>query len=131
MRISDGFPFGFSFGFSLGFCSSLGSCSRLFSLRALLPGLKPMRLARLGLLLVLPLTATVCFADETDPATVTMAKTIIADYHARRAECASAPDNEKSMCYYRLKIGQWDYKEAKRILAEYNSEPVRIAGSQP
>jgi hypothetical protein len=66
-----------------------------------------------------------------EPAEVSMAKTIVDDYRSRRAECAAAAENARAMCYYRLKVGLWDYKEAKRILAEYSRESVLMAQTIP
>lgn len=46
-----------------------------------------------------------------------MAQNIVADYKAVRSECARLPKGpQKQACYYRLRIKQWDYQEAKAIL---------------
>lgn len=70
-------------------------------------------------------------ASVDEPAEVSMAKTIVDDYRKRRAECAAADASARTMCYYRLKVGLWDYKEAKRILAEYSRESVLVAQTIP
>jgi len=54
-----------------------------------------------------------------DSAEVKLALGIVHKYRELRADCRSLPDEQKSMCFYRLKIGNWDYREAKLILAKH------------
>jgi len=52
-------------------------------------------------------------------AEVKLALGIVHKYRELRADCRALPDEQKAMCFYRLKIGNWDYKEAKLILAKH------------
>lgn len=54
-----------------------------------------------------------------DQAEVKLALGIVHKYRDLRASCRSLPDDQKGMCFYRLKIGNWDYREAKLILAKH------------
>ncbi len=59
----------------------------------------------------------------TDPrvrAEVEMALEIVHKYRSLREECSVLPENLRVMCLYRLNIGNWDYKEAKLILARHH-----------
>ena len=51
---------------------------------------------------------------------VKLAMEIVHKYRTLREECSSLPENLRPMCLYRLNIGNWDYKEAKSILARHN-----------
>lgn len=63
--------------------------------------------------------AEVSAVSVTEQAEVKLALGIVHKYRDLRASCRSLPDDQKSMCFYRLKIGNWDYKEAKLILAKH------------
>jgi len=79
-----------------------------------------------GVLGVLLLATTSLQAGMLVPATsvdgsaeVKLALGIVHKYRELRADCRALPDEQKAMCFYRLKIGSWDYKEAKLILAKH------------
>lgn len=51
-----------------------------------------------------------------------MAQSIVDDYQARRAECVRVENEQRQACYYRLRIQQWDYQEARKILADQREQ---------
>ncbi|MAZ87883.1 MAG: hypothetical protein CL693_09570 [Cellvibrionaceae bacterium] len=80
------------------------------------------RLASIGAISLCPLTTALAASDasnlESDFETQ-LALQIVNDYRQLRSSCNDQKDQERKMCYYRLRIGLWDYKEAKKTL-EYN-----------
>lgn len=55
-------------------------------------------------------------ADETE--LLAMSADIVDEYKALRAECAVQEDNDtKRICFYRLRIKAWDYKQARHYLS--------------
>lgn len=79
------------------------------------------------LLLIAGLAAGLCRADtepmyRVDEDLKYMAQSIVDDYHARRAECVRSDGEARQACYYRLRISQWDYQEAKKILIDQREQ---------
>ena len=54
-----------------------------------------------------------------------LAVQIVNDYRQLRMSCNDQKDQARRMCYYRLRIGMWDYKEARKTLDE---KGLRIVG---
>jgi len=51
-----------------------------------------------------------------------MTEQIIRDYRRLQAKCAEESNaHEKSMCYYRLRIKAWDYKESLTLSRQLRS----------
>lgn len=42
---------------------------------------------------------------------------IVNQFRQLRTSCNDQKDDARKMCYYRLRIGLWDYKEARAYLA--------------
>ena len=71
----------------------------------------------LSLSLPLPNTASAsASANESDFETE-LALQIVNDYRQLRTSCNDQQGDARKMCYYRLRIGTWDYKEARKTLA--------------
>ncbi len=47
-----------------------------------------------------------------------LAVQIVNEYRQLRSSCNDQKEHSRKMCYYRLRIGLWDYKEAKKTLAQ-------------
>lgn len=75
------------------------------------------------LLLMVLLTAQ-AKANDVDFETQ-LAVQIVNDYRQLRMSCNDQKDQARRMCYYRLRIGMWDYKEARKTLDE---KGLRIVG---
>ncbi len=59
-------------------------------------------------------------ADEQQPKPsqdeIDLALMIVNDYRQLRSSCIDSEESARQMCYYRLKVGQWDYHEARTTL---------------
>ncbi len=51
---------------------------------------------------------------------VEMALTIVNDYRTLRNSCSDLEGQARMDCFYRLRIGLWDYKAAREILAAHD-----------
>lgn len=47
---------------------------------------------------------------------------LIAGLAARRAECVRSEGEARQACYYRLRISQWDYQAARKILIDQREQ---------
>lgn len=52
-----------------------------------------------------------------------LALQIVNDYRQLRTSCNDQQGDARKMCYYRLRIGTWDYKEARKTLV---SKGIRV-----
>ena len=77
--------------------------------------LSSIALSVIALSLSLPDTASAS-ANESDFETE-LALQIVNDYRQLRTSCNDQQGDARKMCYYRLRIGTWDYKEARKTLA--------------
>ncbi len=56
---------------------------------------------------------------EEQQAQVNLALEIVNSYRQLRSSCADVEEHARQMCYYRLKVGLWDYKEARKTLSRF------------
>lgn len=71
----------------------------------------------LSILLTGLLTAVQAHADEDiSDELVDLSVQIVRDYRELRLSCSDKEDEAMRMCYYRLRIGLWDYKQARETL---------------
>lgn len=68
-------------------------------------------------LFLLPLSLPSQASGAEQDAESTLAIDIVNNYRQLRTSCNDQTGNARSMCYYRLRIGLWDYKEARKTLA--------------
>ncbi len=79
------------------------------------------RLFTIGALSLCSLTTALAASDASDSKPdfeTQLALQIVNDYRQLRSSCNDQKEHERKMCYYRLRIGLWDYKEAKKTLAD-------------
>ena len=85
----------------------------------------------LSLLAILASTTAVADSPGQTPAEidpdVQMALTIVNDYRTLRSSCTDLDGQSRMDCFYRLRIGLWDYKAAREILAAHG---VRVESSE-
>lgn len=85
--------------------------------------MSPIRNTTLSLLLITIAAAPSEQAlAEQDPTTM-LSVEIVNQYRQLRTSCNDQKGDARKMCYYRLRIGLWDYKEARKYLA---SKGIRI-----
>jgi len=76
-----------------------------------------MRCIVAALILYTPFYAQQAAANDIDFDTQ-LAVQVVNDYRQLRMSCNDQKDQARRMCYYRLRIGIWDYKEARKILGD-------------
>ncbi|WP_439135143.1 hypothetical protein [Pseudomaricurvus sp.] len=81
----------------------------------------PVFLATLFLtsLIMTLLSAVPAYADdEISDEMIQLSTQIVRDYRELRTSCSEKEGESRKMCYYRLRIGLWDYKQARETLSK-------------
>jgi hypothetical protein len=61
-------------------------------------------------------------ANADEEALIKMSESIVADYREIRAQCAAEEDYDmKRVCFYKLRIKAWDYKQAREYLVQHKT----------
>jgi hypothetical protein len=76
----------------------------------------------LALALLLTTCPATSLAAQTKPsqAEIELAISIVNEYRKLRSSCNDIPVEQRKMCYYRLRIGLWDYRQARETLKKNN-----------
>ena len=73
-------------------------------------------------LAILCITGISVKANASENALIEMSETIVADYKAMRADCAAEENYDmKRVCFYKLRIKAWDYKQAREYLVQHKT----------